>query len=413
MNKDQIAVYLNEHLEFFNDYPELLQKIHSIPMTDLPLEPLKTLSIADRIIKRANADKEHLRSRLDWFLEIAEANEWVLQHLAEIEQMTLTCTHFPQMINHFCAEMGRRFDIRHVQVCLVDGADHFIADRLRERFADEELKERLFFTEQDAVTNLFPDGLKTVLKGALPEGSGFFNSPEARAQVRSEALVPIILRGRAAGAIGLGSVRENHFYDGLRTDYLERLADKVGLAIDNLLLLDLLKHRPALDRETGFYNPEYLDPVFLREFDRAQRFKIPLACIKMQIDYFDDLVNTHGRNSVGKIVKKTGTILKENCRGGDVLFRSDNDEFFVLLPGIDGCAAERVAERIRVSLSAHRFANGLAGATVTASLGVAAMQGDAIRTHRELIQAAADNLVRAVEQGRNRVISHDQKSQSQ
>ena len=30
MNKDQVAVYLNEHLEFFNEYPELLRKIQEI-----------------------------------------------------------------------------------------------------------------------------------------------------------------------------------------------------------------------------------------------------------------------------------------------------------------------------------------------------------------------------------------------
>ena len=30
MNKDQMAIYLNEHLEFFNEYPELLKKIKEI-----------------------------------------------------------------------------------------------------------------------------------------------------------------------------------------------------------------------------------------------------------------------------------------------------------------------------------------------------------------------------------------------
>ena len=30
MHNDQIAYYLNEHLEFFNEYPELLKKIIEI-----------------------------------------------------------------------------------------------------------------------------------------------------------------------------------------------------------------------------------------------------------------------------------------------------------------------------------------------------------------------------------------------
>ena len=51
MNKDQVAIYLNEHPEFFNEYPELLRKIKEIEEEDLPIEPMGTLSFADRIIK--------------------------------------------------------------------------------------------------------------------------------------------------------------------------------------------------------------------------------------------------------------------------------------------------------------------------------------------------------------------------
>ena len=53
MNNDQIALYLNDHPEFFNQYPELLARIHSIAPEDMPLRPVKTLNIADRIVKRA------------------------------------------------------------------------------------------------------------------------------------------------------------------------------------------------------------------------------------------------------------------------------------------------------------------------------------------------------------------------
>ena len=60
MNKDEIAIYLNDHLEFFNEYPELLMKIKAIDEGDLPLAPTGTLSLADRIIKRAHQDKKQL-----------------------------------------------------------------------------------------------------------------------------------------------------------------------------------------------------------------------------------------------------------------------------------------------------------------------------------------------------------------
>ena len=81
MNKDQIAVYLSEHPEFFNDYPELLGKIKSIDDKDIPIRRANTLSLSGRLIKRVNDDKENLKSKLEWFVEVSRANEEIHQHL--------------------------------------------------------------------------------------------------------------------------------------------------------------------------------------------------------------------------------------------------------------------------------------------------------------------------------------------
>ena len=67
MNKDQVAIYLDEHPEFFNEYPALLRKIKEIKEEDLPIEPMGTVSLADRIIKRVHDDKEHLKSKLEGY----------------------------------------------------------------------------------------------------------------------------------------------------------------------------------------------------------------------------------------------------------------------------------------------------------------------------------------------------------
>ena len=84
MNKDQMAVYLSEHLEFFNDYPELLGKIKSIDEKGLPIRPSNRLSLADRLIKRVQDDKDHLKSKLEFFVEVTRTNEEIHQHLFEI-----------------------------------------------------------------------------------------------------------------------------------------------------------------------------------------------------------------------------------------------------------------------------------------------------------------------------------------
>ena len=50
MIKDEIAVYLNDHPEFFNDYPELLGKIKSIDNQDFPIRQSNTLSMSGRLL---------------------------------------------------------------------------------------------------------------------------------------------------------------------------------------------------------------------------------------------------------------------------------------------------------------------------------------------------------------------------
>ena len=69
MNKDEVAIYLDEHPEFFNEYPELLRKIKEIKEKDLPIEPINTLSLADRIIKRVQNDKENLKTNWNGYLK--------------------------------------------------------------------------------------------------------------------------------------------------------------------------------------------------------------------------------------------------------------------------------------------------------------------------------------------------------
>ena len=65
MTKDEIAVYLSDHPDFFNDYPDLLGKIKSIDDQDIPIRQSNTLSLSGRLIKRVNEDKEKLKSQLE------------------------------------------------------------------------------------------------------------------------------------------------------------------------------------------------------------------------------------------------------------------------------------------------------------------------------------------------------------
>ena len=133
MNNDQIALYLNDHPEFFNQYPELLARIQSIAPEDMPLRPVKTLNIADRIVKRAHADTQNMKNQLVNFMEISQANEKIQENLFAIDRIIMYSLNFSQMIGQLREEIITRFKIPGVQIILMDGDAHLMERCLKER----------------------------------------------------------------------------------------------------------------------------------------------------------------------------------------------------------------------------------------------------------------------------------------
>ena len=246
MNKDQIAIYLNEHLEFFNEYPELLKKIKEIKDEDLPIEPLSTLSLADRVVKRVHDDKEHLKSKLEWLYETSRANEKIQEHLFEIERLVLTSTNLDQMVEQLKKEIPNRFGIPNVILCLIKGSDPCMEDRLRQRY-NGNLDEMVKFICRETADSWFASGLKPVLRSEIKD-SEVFGPNNGHGDIKSEALIPIMAQDNLVGAIAFGSPKPFHFHDGLGTEFLERMADKVAISINNILLIDQLKDQLVVNQ---------------------------------------------------------------------------------------------------------------------------------------------------------------------
>ena len=242
MNKDQVAIYLDEHPEFFNEYPELLRKIKGIKEKDLPIEPMGTLSFADRIIKRMNDDKENLKTKLEWLFKISRANEKIQDHLYEIERLVLTSTNLNQMVYQLKKEIANRFEIPKVAVCLIQGSDHFMEDRLRERY-NGDLDEIIKFISKETVLDWFHGNPRPILRGEIEESDVFGSFSGEEGLVKSEALIPIVAQETLVGVIAFGSPKTSHFHEGLGTDFLERMAEKIAISINNILLIDQLKEQ--------------------------------------------------------------------------------------------------------------------------------------------------------------------------
>jgi diguanylate cyclase (GGDEF)-like protein len=122
------------------------------------------------------------------------------------------------------------------------------------------------------------------------------------------------------------------------------------------------------------------------------------SLLMIDIDHFKNYNDSHGHPAGDEVLRLVGLALKAALRPGDVASRHGGEEFAVLLPGIGGALAVKVAERIRRDLE-H---TGWPHEPVTVSIGTAQAARDEDPAH--LVARADAALYRAKREGRNRVV---------
>jgi diguanylate cyclase (GGDEF)-like protein/PAS domain S-box-containing protein len=130
-----------------------------------------------------------------------------------------------------------------------------------------------------------------------------------------------------------------------RTRELSRVNQQLQLQLDENRSL---AERDALTRVANRYR---LEKVLLEECDRAERFRLPLALLAMDIDDFKPINDRHGHGVGDKTLVSVVESLESCMRPGDLLARWGGDEFMVVLPKSALKTAKTLAERIRQKMT--------------------------------------------------------------
>jgi diguanylate cyclase (GGDEF)-like protein len=128
----------------------------------------------------------------------------------------------------------------------------------------------------------------------------------------------------------------------------------------------------------------------------------PLAAIMIDVDHFKHFNDTNGHAAGDEALRRVASLLADNVRPGDVVYRYGGEEFCVLLPGTSLEDAVVVAERVRTAVEAADIPGGQRqpAGRVTVSVGVARCEPGG---HDRVIDDADAALYRAKHGGRNRV----------
>lgn len=157
-----------------------------------------------------------------------------------------------------------------------------------------------------------------------------------------------------------------------------------------------LESQVFTDQLTKLFNRRKYDLMIKAKIAEYHKHGKVFSIILIDIDHFKSINDTYGHDKGDSILKGLASLLQQNIRSEDMLFRWGGEEF-TLLVNISQVDAKLLAEKLRAKIE-H---TPLASIDITASFGVAQIQEQMIES--ELFSRCDKALYKAKSSGRNQV----------
>ncbi len=171
-----------------------------------------------------------------------------------------------------------------------------------------------------------------------------------------------------------------------------RLAsENVALASDSLT-----------DPLTGLANRRHFDQFLAEQARIAHRHGGSVGLLMIDLDHFKQVNDTHGHVVGDLVLQAVGSALRGLIRESDLVARYGGEEFAVVLPLSDLNQTLHAAERARIAIrDAHVVSADGFPLSVTASVGVTALDGKLLEEPKAVIARADAALYAAKDGGRD------------
>lgn len=155
------------------------------------------------------------------------------------------------------------------------------------------------------------------------------------------------------------------------------------------------------DPLTGLYNRTLLEPMLQQAIQQSKRSGISMTLLIIDIDHFKSINDTYGHDTGDTVLRDVSQLMLRRIRKVDKIFRLGGEEFLALLFGTDAKSSIKVAEELRKAVS--KVGVNPEQQSVTVSIGSATLLPDEDLT--AWMKRADENLYRAKQEGRNRVVA--------
>lgn len=330
---------------------------------------------------------------LNALLHRLQENEEIARKFAAVETAILSILKFRDLFEVLLTEIRERFKTPYVWITMIENRD--LQNLISPLATSDVLRDRMSVVDRQTFRDLVGSAMTPVLVNDNLKPYFKLLPRKKKYLIKSMALTPLSLDGEIIGSLNQADFSVDRFAPGIDTSLLEQLAVKVSLCLSNVTAHEKLRYMAFHDPLTGLLNRRVMETVLQREFNRARRYKSPLAVVFIDLNDFKGVNDTYGHDCGDEMLQFLGSNLVKMSRDSDVVARFAGDEFVLILPETTAENAEHLMERICTYLQDTPLKLGPQKATCAISYGVASTHDPLLRDPAALLKAADDRLYEA------------------
>jgi diguanylate cyclase (GGDEF)-like protein len=242
--------------------------------------------------------------------------------------------------------------------------------------------------------------------GVVTPGICYAFQPGADQEPRTHICLPIIQSGSVGNILQLVTTQDDAARLARMIPFINVYLREAAPVLETKKLMETLRESSLRDPMTGLNNRRFLEEYVDTLVAAAQRRKMDLAILMLDLDYFKMVNDTYGHDAGDTVIKSLAKVLRQSVRASDLVIRYGGEEFLIILTDTPPDHALMVAEKIRVAVGSLEIQTGSTVLRKTISIGISDFPRDS-ETFWQAVKFADVALYQAKESGRNRVVRFD------
>jgi two-component system cell cycle response regulator len=346
---------------------------------------------ARRFQKLADENRE-LRHYVAEVMKRLRQNEQLFSQLFELESQVLTSTDPEDLCFTLLRGLRSGFDLDFVRFWL--DRSSFMGGRKLDALSERDL----IWVESGEIAQMGLSRKRAWLMRLSPDNNFDWLVTQDE-HLGSLALLTLGDLDHPFGVLGVGSVDRDRFSPDQSTDFLQHLAQVVGLTMEHSVARERLARLSITDSLTGSHNRRFLQPHSHQPLSQWFGKDSNVVCLYTDVDNFKGINERLGQEQADQLLTSVCKSMRQFVRANDPLIRMEGEEFVLLLPACSLSQAQEIAGRIVDAVAAIEVGG---DETVSLSMGVAFSSARQDMAVKQLIALADQAMYVAKALGGNR-----------